>query len=224
MKHQELRGEISRIVRRMADSGLVVGTAGNVSIRTPDDTVLVTPSGLDYADMGPDDMALVDLNGNFLAGSFAPSTETPMHTGIYRARPRVGGIVHIHARFATTLACLHLEIPPLHYMLVTLSDEGKVPLAAYATYGTEDLARNAAEALGDVHHACLLQNHGTITVGDTAAEAYSRTEVLEEMAELYYRARLAGEPAILSLEQLAEVAAKISDYGQSKATSGATQE
>lgn len=208
----------------MISSGLVKGTSGNVSARTPDNTVLVTPSGLDYAELGPEDVVLVDMNGDFLDGPWKPSTETPMHTGIYRARPRVGGIVHTHARFATTLACLHLEIPPLHYMLVTLSDEGKVPLAAYATYGTEDLARNAAEALGEAHHACLLENHGAITVGDTAAEAYSRTEVLEEMAELYYRARLAGEPAILGPEQLAEVAAKISDYGQSKAVHGATQE
>ena len=221
MKHQGLREEISRIVRRMADSGLVVGTAGNVSVRTQYDTVLVTPSGLEYSEMGPEDMALVDLDGTYIDGPFAPSTETPMHTGIYRARPRVGGIVHTHARFATTLACLHLEIPPLHYMLVSLSDEGRVPLAAYATYGTEELARNAAGALGEAHHACLLQNHGTITVGDTVDEAYSRTEVLEEMAELYYRARLAGEPAILDPGQLAEVAARISDYGQSKSASGA---
>ena len=221
MDHQELREEVARISRRMSASGLVVGTSGNVSIRTPDDTVLVTPSGLDYSELEPEDLALVDPDGRFLDGPFAPSSETPMHTGIYRARPRVGGIVHTHARFATTLACLHLEIPPLHYMLVTLSDERRVPLAPYATYGTEELARNVSETLGEVHHACLLQNHGTITVGDTAAEAYSRTEVLEEMAELYYRARLAGEPTILSPEQLAEVAAKISDYGQSRPASGA---
>ena len=221
MKHQELREEVARISRRMAASGLVVGTAGNVSVRAPDGNVLVTPSGLDYSEMEPEDVALVSLDGRFLDGPFAPSSETPMHTGIYRARPRVGGIVHTHSRFATTLACLHLEIPPLHYVLVMLSDEGKVPLAPYATYGTEELARNASEALGEVHHACLLKNHGAITVGDTAAEAYSRTETLEEMAELYYRARLAGEPVILAPEQMAEVYARISDYGQSKPASDA---
>lgn len=223
MKHQELREDISRIARRMSASGLVVGTAGNVSARTPDGNVLVTPSGLDYSEIEPEDVALVSLDGRFLEGPFAPSSETPMHTGIYRARPRAGGVVHTHARFSTTLACLHLEVPPVHYMLAALSEEGKVPLASYATYGTDELARNVSEALGGVHHACLLQNHGTITVGETPAEAYSRTEVLEEMAELYYRARLAGAPVILNPEQMSEVFTKIADYGQSKPAPGAAR-
>ena len=101
-------------------------------------------------------------------------------------------------------------------MLALLSDEGRVPVARYATYGTENLASNASEVLGASHWACLLRNHGTIAVGASLSEAYSRTEVLEEMAELYYRAKLAGEPVILTPEQMAEVAAKIHDYGQSK--------
>ena len=139
-----------------------------------------------------------------------------MHTGIYRSRPEVSGIVHTHARYSTTLACLGWEIPPIHYMLAVLSDEGRVPVARYATYGTEGLARNASEALGSSHGACLLRNHGTIAVGASVSEAYSRTELLEEMAEIYYRARVAGEPVLLTPEQLAEVSAKIHDYGQSK--------
>jgi L-fuculose-phosphate aldolase len=104
--------------------------------------------------------------------------------------------------------------PPVRYVLAALSDEGRVPLASYATYGTEELARNAAEALGESHHACLLQNHGTVTVGETVTGAYSRTAVLEEVAEIYYyRARLAGEPVILAPEQIGEVSAKFTDYG-----------
>ena len=120
----------------MSVSGLVMGTSGNVSARTPDGNVLVTPSGLDYAAMDPEDVVLVDLEGAVMEGSFEPSVETPMHTGIYRARPETGGIVHTHARYSTTLACLNWEIPPIHYMLAVLSDEGRVPLARYATYGT----------------------------------------------------------------------------------------
>jgi L-fuculose-phosphate aldolase len=174
----------------MSTSGLVVGTSGNVSARTPDGNVLVTPSGLDYAILEPEDVVLVDLDGKILEGSFEPSVETPMHTGIYRARPEAGGIVHTHARYSTTLACLNWEILPIHYMLAVLSDEGRVPIAEYATYGTEELARNASEVLG--------------------------TELLEEMAEIYYRARVAGEPVLLTPEQMAEVSAKIHDYGQSK--------
>jgi L-fuculose-phosphate aldolase len=214
--HEQLREEIARVSRRMSDSGLVLGTEGNVSARTPDGNALITPSGLDYALMEPEDVVLVDLDGEVLEGSFKPSVETPMHAGIYRSRPEASGIVHTHARYSTTLACLGWEIPPIHYMLVILSDEGRVPLARYATYGTEELARNASEALGRSHGACLLSNHGTIAVGASVSEAYSRTELLEEMAEIYYRARLAGEPVLLTPEQMSEVSAKIHDYGQSK--------
>ena len=200
----------------MSTSGLVVGTSGNVSARTPDGNVLVTPSGLDYAILEPEDVVLVDLDGKMLEGSFEPSVETPMHTGIYRAMPEAGGIVHTHSRYSTTLACLNWEILPIHYMLAVLSDEGRVPIAEYATYGTEELARNASEVLGRSHRSCLLRNHGTIAIGASVSEAYARTELLEEMAEIYYRARVAGEPVLLTPEQMAEVSAKIHDYGQSK--------
>jgi L-fuculose-phosphate aldolase len=216
LDHPDLRREIVEICRRMSASGLVAGTEGNVSARTPEGNVLITPSGLDYAAMEPEDVVAVSLDGEALAGDFEPSVETPMHTGIYRSRPETLGVVHTHARFSTTLACLNWEIPPVHYMLASLSDEGRVPVARYATYGTEELARNVSEALGSAHRACLLRNHGTICVGATVSEAYSRTELLEQMAEVYYRARAAGDPVVLSAGEMAEVAAKIHDYGQSK--------
>ena len=212
----DLRTQIVETCRRMDASGLVAGTEGNVSVRTPEGDVLITPSGLDYAVMEPEDVVPVSLGGETLGGAFEPSVETLMHTGIYRSRPETRAVVHTHARFSTTLACLDWEIPPVHYMLAVLSDEGRAPVARYATYGTEDLAENVARALGSAHRACLLRNHGTIAVGSTAGEAFSRTELLEQMAELYYRARTAGEPVILTAEEVAEVTAKIHDYGQSK--------
>jgi len=216
LEYRTLREEVATTARRMISSGLVKGTSGNVSARTPENDVLVTPSGLDYAELGPEDLVLVDLAGNLLDGSWKPSTETPMHTGIYRVRPEVHGIVHTHSRYSTTLACLGWPIPPVHYMLTVLSDEGRVPLAPYTLYGTEELARHAAEALGERHTACLLQNHGTITVGDSPGQAFSRTEILEEMSELYYRARVAGEPVLLDHQQVREVARKIAGYGKAK--------
>ncbi len=216
MKHQDLREQVAQVARRMIESGLVTGTSGNVSARTPEGDVLITPSGLDYVQLEPEDVVLVDLDKNLLEGSLEPSSETPMHTGIYKVRLNAEAVIHTHSRYATTLACLGWEIPPVHYMLASLSDEGRVPVARYATYGTEELARNATETLGDAHRACLLRNHGTISVGATVSEAYSRTELLEQMAEVYYRARAAGDPVVLSAAEMAEVAAKIHDYGQSK--------
>ncbi len=210
---------MARVAKLLIESGLVTGTSGNVSARTPDGDVLMTPSGIDYEEMEPGDVVLVDVDGEVLEGSLGPSTETPMHTGIYRARADVGAVVHTHSVFATTLACLGWTIPPVHYMLTTLSEDGEIPLAPYTTYGTEKLAGYAAEALGEDRNACLLQNHGTIAVGDSPGEAFSRTVVLEEMAEIYYRTRSVGEPVLLSPEQVGEVAAKISGYGQTKPAS-----
>jgi L-fuculose-phosphate aldolase len=220
VRYQDLREEVAQVARQLIESGLVTGTSGNVSARTPEGDVLITPSGLDYAQLGAEDVLLVSVEKKeLLEGSLKPSTETPMHTGIYRARSEVGAVVHTHSRFATTLACLGWEIPPVHYMLTTLWDDGRIPLAPYTTYGTEELAGYANEALGETRNACLLQNHGTITVGEGPEEAFSRTVVLEEMAQIYYRARVAGEPILLTEEQVEEVAAKITDYGQTKPAS-----
>lgn len=216
MKHGELREEVAKVARRLIASGLVTGTSGNVSARTPEGDVLVTPTGLPYEQLEPEHVVLVDLEMNVLEGDLAPSSETPMHTGILKARPDVDAVVHTHSRFATTLACLNQEIPPVHYMLTTLGPDGRIPLAPYLLFGTEELADGAAGALGDGHLACLLANHGTITVADSAEKAFARTVVLEEMAEVYYRARLAGEPVLLTPQEVAEVAAKISGYGQPK--------
>ena len=220
MKHRELRGEVAEVARRLIASGLVTGTSGNVSARTPEGDVLITPTGLPYEDMQPEHVVLVSVDGVHLEGDLEFSSETPMHTGIYRARPNVGAVVHTHSRFATTLACLGLEIPPVHYMLTTLSKNGRIPLAPYALFGTEDLAQNAAGALGESSSACLLQTHGTITVGESPKEAFARSVTLEEMAEVYYRARLAGEPILLDEDEVDVVAAKISGYGYPKSRSG----
>lgn len=221
MKYQELKEQVARTARaarEMSASGLVTGTSGNVSARTPEGEVLITPSGLDYGQLEPSDIALVSVAAKMLEGPLEPSSETPMHTGIYRTRPEVGAVVHTHARFATTLSCLGWEIPPVHYMITALSNDGRVPLAPYATYGTEELAGYAGETLGESRNVCLLRNHGTIAVGTSTAEAFSRTIILEEMAEIYYRSRVVGEPVLLTEEQVDKVAAKIADYGQAKPT------
>jgi L-fuculose-phosphate aldolase len=106
LKHRSLREEVARVVHRLTASGLVTGTSGNVSVRTPEGDILITPGGLDYALLEPKDVVLVDLRGRVLEGSLEPSSETPMHIDIYRARPDAGGIVHTHARYSTVLACL----------------------------------------------------------------------------------------------------------------------
>lgn len=214
MQHQRLRSDVVDIARTMSEKGLVSTTSGNVSARTSDGHVLITPSGLDYSTLEPEHIVLVTLEGTVMKGDLEPSSELVMHTEVYRARPEVGGIVHSHAPYATTLACMQMDIPPVHYLLAALSEEGRVPLAGYAPYGTPALATLAHDALGEDHAACLLQNHGTLAVGKDVGQAYAFTEILEEMAEIYYRTLAVGKaPALLSDEDIRTVREKMKGYG-----------
>lgn len=210
------RVQIVEYVRRLVDLGHLPGLSGNVSVRRPDDTVLATPSGLDYARMEPDDLALIDLTGRQLDGALAASSEVPMHLAAYRADDTVRAVVHAHPRYCTVLACLGWEIPPIHYTLTAVSTDGRVPLAPYALYGSEEMAAACTAALDADHHAVLLANHGVTVVGSTLEQAFLRTLIVEEAASVYYAARLAGTPNELSAERIAEVGAKIAGYGQSK--------
>ncbi|MFI1967127.1 class II aldolase/adducin family protein [Streptomyces pathocidini] len=197
--------------RRTVSDGLVVGTSGNVSVRVGD-TVLVTPSGVPYDRLGPDDAVGVDLAGRQVLGGLKPTSELPMHLAVYRDT-RAAAVVHTHAVHATAVSTLVPELPPIHYMTQALG--GPVRVAPYALYGSEELAENMREALRD-RTACLLQNHGTMTHGASLDEAYDRTAQLEWMCRVWLAARSAPghEPSLLSDEQLREAGEKLSGYGQ----------
>lgn len=216
MRQRNLREQVSRTARWMVASGLVTGTSGNVSVRTPEGDVLITPSGLDYEVLEPEDVVLVDPEGRPLEGSLKPSSETPLHRRylLFEAASRGRGSHPCALRDHAGLLGLGDTAGPLHDHRSLR--RRVVPLTPYAGYGSEELAGHVSKALGESRQARLLQNHGTIAVGKSAEEALHRTVILEEMAEIYYRIRIAGEPILLTPEQVAEVAAKIVDYGQSK--------
>ncbi|MFJ8076135.1 class II aldolase/adducin family protein [Streptomyces sp. NPDC096176] len=197
--------------RRTAAEGLVVGTSGNVSVRVGE-LVLVTPSGVPYDRLTPQDTVGVDLDGTQVIGTLAPTSELPLHLAVHR-ETGARAVVHTHAVHATAVSTLVPELPPVHYMTAALG--GPVRVAAYALYGTEELARNMLHALRD-RTACLLQNHGTITYGDTLAQAYDRTAQLEWMCRLWLTASsIPGRtPSLLSPTQLAEASARLRGYGQ----------
>ncbi|WP_030852418.1 class II aldolase/adducin family protein [Streptomyces sp. NRRL S-475] len=197
--------------RRTVSDGLVVGTSGNVSVRVGD-TVLVTPSGVLYDRLAPDDVTGVDLDGRQVLGSLVPTSELPMHLAVYRTTGALA-VVHTHAVHATAVSTLVSELPLIHYMAAALG--GPVRVAPYATYGTDELADNMLRALAD-RSGCLLQNHGTVTHGATLDQAYDRTAQLEWMCRLWLTASSVPGPApsLLSREQLTEVEERLRGYGQ----------
>ncbi|MBB5793857.1 class II aldolase/adducin family protein [Streptomyces caelestis] len=203
--------ELVTTARRTVSDGLVVGTSGNVSVRVGD-TVLVTPSGVPYDRLKPDDVTGVGLDGRQVLGTLVPTSELPMHLAVYRTTG-ARAVVHTHAVHATAVSTLVSELPLIHYMAAALG--GPVRVAPYATYGTDELAENMLRALAD-RSGCLLQNHGTVTHGASLDQAYDRTAQLEWMCRLWLTATSVPglSPSLLSEEQLAEVQERLRGYGQ----------
>lgn len=201
--------------RRTVDDGLVVGTSGNVSVRVGD-TVLVTPTGVPYDKLGPDDLCAVDLEGGRPATDGPrPTSELPMHLAVYR-NTGARAVVHTHAVHATAVSTLVSELPPVHYMTAALG--GPVRVAPYATYGSDELAAHMLAALDD-RNACLLQNHGTMAYGATLDQAYDRTAQLEWMCRVWLTASSVPgyNPSLIPPGELDRVADRLRGYGQQAA-------
>ncbi|MFF5170666.1 MULTISPECIES: class II aldolase/adducin family protein [Streptomyces] len=197
--------------RRTAADGLVVGTSGNVSARVGD-VVLVTPSGVPYDRLAPGDAVGVDLAGRQVLGDMVPTSELPLHLAVYR-HTDAAAVVHTHAVHATAVSTLVTEVPLVHYAAALLG--GPVRTAAYARYGTRELADHMLTALRD-RTGCLLRNHGTVTYGNTLDQAYDRTAQLEWMCRLWLTASSVPghSPTLLTPAQLRDVQDALEGYGQ----------
>jgi L-fuculose-phosphate aldolase len=214
MDARSLREEVIATALAMNAAGINRGKSGNVSARLRDadgDGFLVTPSGLPYAQTTPEDIVAMTLDGKS-SGSRIPSSEWRFHRDIYRARHDAGAIVHTHAPFATTLACLHRSIPAFHYM-VAVAGGADIRCAPYATFGTQALSDAAVAAL-DGRRACLLANHGMIALGASLDGALALAVEVETLAEMYCRALQLGEPHVLPADEMAVVLDKFATYGQ----------
>ncbi|NHN40578.1 class II aldolase/adducin family protein [Halorubellus sp. JP-L1] len=196
-------------------AALTPGRTGNLSVRDGD-AFAITPTGVPYDSFDRPDVPVVSLDGEHLDGDMDPSSEVPMHRHIYRF-DEPGAIVHTHSPYATTLATRHDELPPIHYMIVAVGK--RVPVAEYAPYGTEALARNAVDAMRDAEStASLIENHGLVVTGPDLPTAIENTVHVESLCELYLRARsVGGDPHELTDDQLDVVLEKFESYGQSDA-------
>lgn len=201
MLEQE-RQQVTAVSRALAREGLVLGTAGNVSARSGD-RVAITPTGAVLAELEPEQVAVVDLDGALVDGALEPTSEIELHLGVY-ARYATGAVVHTHAPMATAIACaLEGELPCVHYTMLQLG--GAVRIAPYRTFGTPELAEAVLDAL-EGRTAALMANHGAIAHGQDAPAALDASFLLEWACGVYCRAAALGEPRALSADELAAVA------------------
>lgn len=214
MKLRREREEIVRYGKMLAAAGLTTGTGGNLSVFNPGrGLVAVSPSGIAYPKIRPEDVVLMDLAGTVAEGDRRPSSEFRFHLALYGQRPEIRAVVHTHSVYATTLACLHWEIPPVHY-LVGFAGK-KVPLAPYATFGSPELADGILESMGG-GNAVLLANHGLVAVGANLPSAFATAEEIEFVARIYYLARSAGTPHLIDGKEMDRVIEKFGTYGQKR--------
>jgi L-fuculose-phosphate aldolase len=205
-----VRQQIIATALAMNAHGINQGKSGNISARWGDG-FLITPTGLAYEQTHPEDLAQVGRDGT-CAGVRAPSSEWRFHRDIYAARGDANAVVHAHAPYCTTLACLDRDIPPFHYM-VAVAGGCDIRCAPYATFGTQELSDHALAALAE-RRACLLSHHGMIAIGIDLDRALALAIEVETLARLYWQAMQIGEPALLDDAEMARVLEKFATYGQ----------
>ncbi len=199
-----VRNELVSYGVRMVDDVLAVGTSGNLSVRVGD-VVAITPSGILYREIVPEDICVVTLDGRKISGRGTVSSEWPMHSSVYLSTDALA-VVHTHSAEVVALSISRQELPAVHYNVVGLG--GPVPVVDYVRFGTDELAKRVKAVMHD-HTAAILQNHGAVTRGATLQQAYERALLLEWLAKVYRLSLGYGEPRILSAEELAEVEAEI---------------
>ncbi len=210
MIHAEVRQQVADACRHLSRSGLVVGTAGNVSVRVGDQ-VIISPSGVDYEQLRAVDVGVHDLAGAVVEADLAPSSELPLHLAVYEAFDhRV--VVHTHAVASTALSVVVEEVAASHYYTALFG--GGIRVAPYATFGSDALARNVTTALAG-RTAALMRNHGAVLVGDRLEKVLSQVAYLEYVCDVQLRVISTGlTPSLLGADEVERVRVGLSGYGQ----------
>lgn len=212
----KLRAEVCAMNLELPKNNLVAWTSGNVSARDPEtNLVVIKPSGVKFADLTPENMVVVDINGQRVEGDLSPSSDTASHCVIYRQRPDVNGVVHTHSRYATAFAVLGRAIPCL---TTAMGDEfgGPIPCGGFALIGGEEIGALVVETLKNSNSpSCLLQNHGVFAIGPTAEKAVQAAVMTEDNAAIVFIASQMGTPLTISPEDIAKLHHRYTHvYGQ----------
>ena len=198
--------------QKLINNQLTTGTGGNLSIyNRAEGLIAIKPSAVDYFLMKPEDVVVVSPEGEVVDGDLMPSIELRIHLDLLNHREDINAVVHTHQVYATTIACMNWELPAVHY-LVGFSGN-KLPLAKYAPIGTQELSDNILEAIGN-YYACLMSNHGLVTVGRDINSAFNVAEELELVSKIFIQCKSMGEPVILSDEEMVLIGEKFKTYGQ----------
>ena len=201
--------------KKMSSEGLTSGTSGNISIYNREEGLMaISPSGIGYFETKPEDVVIMNLQGEIVEGNRKPSSEWGLHTEMYKVKPACRAVVHTHSMYCTVFASLNQPLRAVHYVI---GDAGTatVPCAPYETFGTEELAQSAARTIGE-SNAVLLANHGMLACGADIESAYGLAKGMEYCAELQYRCMCIGNPVILSDDEMDVVMEKFKSYGQKK--------
>lgn len=216
MMLEELRKEVLKAALGLKENNLVSLSGGNVTGRDKETGyIVITPSGMDYEELTPEDMVIVDIDGNKIEGKWKPSVDMKDILYILKHKPEVNAVIHTHSIYASCFAVLNQEIPCAQ---TTLANEvgGTVPVAKYAPVASDRIGPSVVEAIGD-KRACLLANHGVMTVGPSVRHAFVAAVMLEDAAKTYYLAKSIGEPVLLpesEVEKARDVFFNV--YGQDK--------
>ncbi|WP_161978829.1 L-fuculose-phosphate aldolase [Streptococcus sp. S784/96/1] len=208
------RKEIIKYGKKLVTEGLTKGTGGNLSVFDRDKKLMaITPSGIDFFEIKEEDIVILDFDGNVVEGDRLPSSEWFMHLIQYQKRDDIDAVIHAHTTYGTVLACLREPLLASHYMIAVAGKDVKV--ADYATYGTKELAENAAKAMEN-RRAVFLANHGILAGAQDLLNAFNVIEEVEYCAKIYCVAKSFGEPVVLPDEEMELMAEKFKTYGQRK--------
>lgn len=214
MRMEKERSFLIEYGKKLVEQGLTKGTGGNLSMFDRESGLMaITPSGIDFFQIKPEDIVLMDLDGHVVEGDRTPSSEWEMHLLEYKNRQDLDAVIHAHTVWAAVMACLRWPLPAAHYMIAVAGKD--VRCAEYASYGTHELAVHALQGMAD-RKAVFLANHGILTGGASIQEAFNVLVQVEYCCEVYLKAKEVGEPAILPDEEMARMEQKFKTYGQKK--------
>lgn len=213
MKLKEERQLLAEWGKQMLAGGMTVATGGNASILCRDTGLMaITPSGMNYQSLLPNDMCVIELDtGKTVEGGRTPSSETPMHLASYKARKDISAVVHTHPPYITAFSIIREPIPLIHYLVPVIGPY--IPVAEYATYGTDAMGPVTVKAL-EIADAVILPNHGLISVADSLERAVYKSDICEYIAHSYFAARQLGKPVVLDDNELEALRKQFSQYGQ----------